>query len=703
MDLISEMKRMLVSLTTPPYYYVVSARHGTASWRVESAIAYALYVSGLGATEEPKRLGATRVTLNKKASAIEDAVTRYSRTELALEAHTDSSQQRSPQSIVLFGMSRPDLHGGENQIVTVDELVKTLPSDLICELQKPIWPLGKKPKSILNKNKVSNCFEISYYRKQLDRSVELGALLTNTQRVMLDHLDDKIQALASNSSVKLQRGETLVLNNHKVLHGRSALASDSNRVMIRYRLSVNLAEADHALGADAAALQALKTRLIEASHRLEAQGRSSQATVISQGIGAIDDPSDPLSIAKDWCTARDFDRAKPLLMKILNESPENFDAPYYLSAISTHQNDDERAKHFLTLASQRKPFLKRGRHTQKPIVLKVRPFEGTKVKFKPTSDVKPGTRLVGGQLSTKYWIDKRQFHVMLGNAVDETFGDTAAPHFDVFFNAISDVDASPTALKGVDNFIAAHSPGQIINHPDALRRTQRNIVAGFARDTEGLWAGQTLRIPSEALASPDKAVSLIEAAMPYPILTRSAGTHTGSTLSLSKNRASLATALNALKPHTDAYATEFVDISDASGVFQKIRCFFIDGQLYPIHNLRSYNWEVGRRGDRLQVMSRESWMRDDEIHCLDQFDDYLGRERLTALTHFMTRIGLDFCGVDFGIAPQGQVVIFEANPAMRHHYDHVTTAPYIEPAHDRATQAFNDMLNSRITHIHDEP
>ena len=96
-------------------------------------------------------------------------------------------------------------------------------------------------------------------------------------------------------------------------------------------------------------------------------------------------------------------------------------------------------------------------------------------------------------------------------------------------------------------------------------------------------------------------------------------------------------------------------------------------------------------------------MRDDEIHCLDQFDDYLGRERLTALTHFMTRIGLDFCGVDFGIAPQGQVVIFEANPAMRHHYDHVTTAPYIEPAHDRATQAFNDMLNSRITHIHDEP
>ena len=51
MDLISEMKRMLVSLTTPPYYYVVQASNGTASWRAESAIAYALYISGLGTSE----------------------------------------------------------------------------------------------------------------------------------------------------------------------------------------------------------------------------------------------------------------------------------------------------------------------------------------------------------------------------------------------------------------------------------------------------------------------------------------------------------------------------------------------------------------------------------------------------------------------------------------------------------------------------
>jgi glutathione synthase/RimK-type ligase-like ATP-grasp enzyme len=63
----------------------------------------------------------------------------------------------------------------------------------------------------------------------------------------------------------------------------------------------------------------------------------------------------------------------------------------------------------------------------------------------------------------------------------------------------------------------------------------------------------------------------------------------------------------------------------------------------------------------------------------------------------MGEIGLDFCGVDFAVGPDGKIVIFEANPAMRHHYDHVITASYIKPAHDRASAAFNQMIAARST------
>ena len=148
---------------------------GHASWQEASAIAFALECIGSSSGEVPSRLGATRVTVNPKASSVEDAVTRYSRTTIALEPHTDSSQQRNPHSIVIFGMSRPDDTGGETQMVVVDELLPLLDSETIKLLREPIWPLGKKPKSILGSEPGSHDIRIRYYRKQLGRGLELGA------------------------------------------------------------------------------------------------------------------------------------------------------------------------------------------------------------------------------------------------------------------------------------------------------------------------------------------------------------------------------------------------------------------------------------------------------------------------------------------------------------------------------------------------
>ena len=105
--------------------------------------------------------------------------------------------------------------------------------------------------------------------------------------------------------------------------------------------------------------------------------------------------------------------------------------------------------------------------------------------------------------------------------------------------------------------------------------------------------------------------------------------------------------------------TEFIDVADDSGVFQKIRAFYIDGRVYPIHLLRGEHWEVGRRGDRLKIMHEQSWMREDEAHCLNDLPDYLGATNHTAILDFMAEIGLDFCGVDFAVAPEGKLVIFD--------------------------------------------
>lgn len=85
MDVLEKSREMLTALTTFPYYVVVPPTTGHASWQEASAIAFALECIGSSSLDLPSRLGATRVTVNPKASSIEDAVTRYSRTTIALE------------------------------------------------------------------------------------------------------------------------------------------------------------------------------------------------------------------------------------------------------------------------------------------------------------------------------------------------------------------------------------------------------------------------------------------------------------------------------------------------------------------------------------------------------------------------------------------------------------------------------------------
>ncbi|MDB2378814.1 hypothetical protein N9V97_08245, partial [Luminiphilus sp.] len=279
----------------------------------------------------------------------------------------------------------------------------------------------------------------------------------------------------------------------------------------------------------------------------------------------------------------------------------------------------------------------------------------------------------------------------------QAFGNARAPRFDVLFNAISDVDASPNALLGLEAFITNHSIEKVINRPHALRRTSRDSVAVLANASTHLRSGKTQRYSGMALLDIPKFVRKITSDSSFPLLVRSVGTHTGSTLSKCDTDQSLREALEGLSKMRDLYVTEFIDVASDEGVFQKIRAFYIDGDLYPIHLLRGEHWEVGRRGDRLKIMSEQRWMREDEAHCLNDLPDYLGATNHAALLNFMADIGLDFCGVDFAVDPAGKLVIFEANPAMRHHYDHVAVAPYIEPAHDRASEAFNKMIASRIT------
>jgi hypothetical protein len=81
---------------------------------------------------------------------------------------------------------------------------------------------------------------------------------------------------------------------------------------------------------------------------------------------------------------------------------------------------------------------------------------------------------------------------------------------------------------------------------------------------------------------------------------------------------------------------------------------------------------------------------------MEHFAEYMGEDRLSALVALHERINLDLFGVDFALLSSGEILVFEANVAMRHNYDYVELAPQIKPALDRVGAAFNEMVTSRI-------
>ena len=77
MDVLAKSREILEALTTFPYFVVMPPTKGHASWQEASAIAFALECIGSSNGEVPSRLGATRVTVNPKASSVENVTNKF--------------------------------------------------------------------------------------------------------------------------------------------------------------------------------------------------------------------------------------------------------------------------------------------------------------------------------------------------------------------------------------------------------------------------------------------------------------------------------------------------------------------------------------------------------------------------------------------------------------------------------------------------
>jgi glutathione synthase/RimK-type ligase-like ATP-grasp enzyme len=268
------------------------------------------------------------------------------------------------------------------------------------------------------------------------------------------------------------------------------------------------------------------------------------------------------------------------------------------------------------------------------------------------------------------------------------------PPHDVIFNAISDADRGRDALR-IATHLVAQSSAPVLNHPARVSATGRAENARRLGAIDGVIAPRTLPFARADLSGPDGAAILASAGFTFPLLLRAPGFHTGQHFVKVDAAGDLAAAAAEL-PGDHLLAIEFLDARDADGKHRKYRVMFIGGHLYPLHAAISARWLTHYFS---ADTANDPQLRAEEAAFLSDPERTLGRHAFAALHAIETTLGLDYAGIDFGIA-DGNILLYEANATMilpppDYHIHSAYRITAIERAVDAAARLLRDAAHGR--------
>jgi hypothetical protein len=277
----------------------------------------------------------------------------------------------------------------------------------------------------------------------------------------------------------------------------------------------------------------------------------------------------------------------------------------------------------------------------------------------------------GGNIPTRALLDDTVFAVTALYAEHHDRAQPLPSHV-VIFNAIGDADLCGEALQNAAAVVAA-STAPSINPPALVIRTGRIAVADRLRGLEDVVAP---RIAAIRRSEPPPAE------LAFPCLVRSPGFHTGQHFVRVERSEALPAAIADL-PGDELLTIEPLDARGADGLHRKYRVMMIGGALYPLHLAVSAHWKVHYFS---AAMAEDPAHRAEEGAFLGDMGAAIGHRAVRALEAIAAELGLDYAGVDFSVAPDGRLLLFEANPGM------VISPPGPEPMWDYRRAAIDRTL-----------
>jgi len=291
----------------------------------------------------------------------------------------------------------------------------------------------------------------------------------------------------------------------------------------------------------------------------------------------------------------------------------------------------------------------------------------------------------GGNIPTRHILDDRIFAT--DTLVVEYAKHVHLPEHDIVFNTIGDADRCTDALHAAHRILAGTS-ARVINPPNRVLPTFR--VANLQRlsTLPGVIAPRATLLPRAALTDG------VPEGFACPLLLRSPGYHTGQHFTRIDSADAWPAALADL-PGDPLLVLEYLNAAGTDGAFRKYRVMLIGGRILPLHLAISADWKVHYF---TAGMGANPQHRAEEARFLANMAGVLGPVAMAALAAIDAALGLDYAGVDFALAADGRLLLFEANATMT-----IVPPPEGEPWHYRRPAAQAALAASRALFAPESP
>ena len=259
-----------------------------------------------------------------------------------------------------------------------------------------------------------------------------------------------------------------------------------------------------------------------------------------------------------------------------------------------------------------------------------------------------------GNLPWRRLVDTHRFQVTIV-CVEFLPATFTLPRHTPVLNAIGDADLCRDGLLRAQQLCAAQT--QVLNLPQHVLRTGRADTARRLSDIGHVRTAPVTRL-HRSQTTPNAWPDTLPRERSW--LVRAPGFQGGEHFIRIDPDTDTFTALAGL-PGDHWLVMPFIDTRCNDGLYRKYRMLSIGGRLYPLHLAVSTHWKVHYFSATART---DQAIRAEEARFLTDPAALLPPHALLALHAIQHMQALDYCGIDFALDADGELVVFETNATM---------------------------------------